>query len=67
MSTASKEKIELGRMEAVQRLHTVAKQIEEGKILLGDKAFKIPERLHLEIKGENEELAIELKWKAPVR
>lgn len=67
MATTTKEKLELGRMEAVQRLHTVAKQIEDGKILLGDKAFKIPERIQFEIKGESEELGIELKWKAPTR
>lgn len=63
----TKERIDLGRMEAVQRLHTVAKQIEDGKILLGDKTYKIPERLQFEIKGENEELDIELKWKAPMK
>jgi hypothetical protein len=64
MSTTSKEMLELGRMEAVQRLQTFARQMEEGKVLLGDKAYKIPERVHLEIKGENEELEIGLKWKA---
>jgi amphi-Trp domain-containing protein len=64
---ASKEKLELGRMEAVQRLHTVAKQMEEGKILLGDKTFKIPDRVQFEIKGENQELEIEMKWKAPAK
>jgi amphi-Trp domain-containing protein len=67
MTTINKEKIELGRMEAVQRLHTVAKQIEEGKLVLGDKSFKIPDRLHFAMKGENEELEIELKWKAPMK
>jgi hypothetical protein len=67
MTTTSKEKLELGRMEAVQRLHTVAKQIEDGKILLGDKSFKIPDRIQFAMKGENEELEIELKWKAPVK
>ena len=67
MSTVSKEKLELGRMEAVQRLHTFAKQIEEGKVLLGEKAYKIPERIQFEIKGENEELEIGLKWKAPMK
>lgn len=64
MDTTTKERVELGRMEAVQRLQTFARQIEEGKVLLGDKAYKIPERVHLSIKGENEELEIGLKWKA---
>jgi len=67
MAMASKEKLELGRMEAVQRLHTVARQLEEGKILLGDKTFKIPDRVQFEIKGENQELEIEMKWKVPAK
>ena len=59
----SKEKLNVARIEAVQRLHTMANQLEEGTVRLGDKSFKVPDRVSLEIKAESGELEFELKWK----
>lgn len=62
MGSASKEKLDLARAEAVQRLLTLAVQIEQGALVLGGKTFSVPDQVHLEIKADGGELEIELKW-----
>lgn len=63
MDTPSKEKTSIARTEAVQRLQTLAKQIEGGMVRLGDASYKVPEQVRFEVKADREELDIELKWK----
>jgi amphi-Trp domain-containing protein len=62
MATPSREKTSIARMEAVQRLQNLTKQIETGMFNLGDKSYKVPEQVRLEVKADREELEIELKW-----
>jgi amphi-Trp domain-containing protein len=63
MTSPSKEKVSIARIEAVQRLQTLARQIETGTVRLGETLYKVPEQVRLEVKGERGELEIELKWK----
>jgi amphi-Trp domain-containing protein len=62
MATPSKEKMSIARTEAVQRLQSLTKQIETGTFKLGDKSYKVPDHVRLEVKADKEELEIELKW-----
>jgi amphi-Trp domain-containing protein len=62
MATPSKEKMSIARTEAVQRLQSLTKQIETGTFNLGDKSYKVPDHVRLEVKADKEELEIELKW-----
>ncbi len=63
MTSPNKEKVSIARVEAVQRLQTLARQIETGTVRLGETLYKVPEQVRLEVKGERGELEIELKWK----
>jgi amphi-Trp domain-containing protein len=65
MGNPSKEKVRVARTEAVQRLQTLAKQLETGTIRLGGQTFQVPEHVGLEMKADRDEFDIELKWKAP--
>ncbi len=56
--------MELTRAEAARRLGTLAEQIEQGTIVIGEEAFPVPESVRLEIKAGSEELEIELEWEA---
>ena len=58
-----KEEIQVTRAEAVQRILTVLEQLQRGTVVLGDKTFRIPEQLVLELEADGQELEIELKWK----
>lgn len=51
----------------MQRLQTLATQLEQGTIFLGDEAFPAPEQVRLEVKAGSKELDIELGWKASAR
>jgi amphi-Trp domain-containing protein len=62
MAAPTKEKKSIARSEAVQRLQSLTKQIETGTFNLGDKSYKVPEQVRLEVKADREELEIELKW-----
>ncbi len=67
MSHAIKQKVHLGRSEAVERLHGLADQISSGTLRLGEKELQVPDELRFEIKAEEDELDIGLVWKpAPV-
>lgn len=63
MATPTKENVSIARAEAVQRLQTLAKQIESGMFRLGETSYKVPEQVRLEVKADREELEIELKWR----
>ncbi len=63
MGQATK-KMELTRAEAARRLGTLAEQIAQGTIVIGEEAFPVPEAVRLEISGGSEELEIELEWEA---
>ncbi len=60
----TREKMELTRAEAAQRLATLAEQVEQGTIVIGEETFPVPETVRLEIKAASEELEIELEWEA---
>jgi amphi-Trp domain-containing protein len=62
MPTPSKEKMSIARKEAVLQLQNLTKQIETGTFKFGDKSFKVPDHVRLEVKADKEELEIELKW-----
>ncbi len=64
MGTKPKEKMKLARTEAVERLRALANDLERGSIMLGDQAFSVPDEVRLEVKAEQDELEVELKWKA---
>ena len=64
MRNTEKEKAKMGRAEAVQRLRSLAQEIEQGTIRFGDRTFRVPDQVRLKIEASNDELEIDLKWKA---
>jgi amphi-Trp domain-containing protein len=63
-ASKSKQRLNVTRADAARRLQTLAKELEEGTLRLGDKTFPIPEQMRLSIKADSDELEIELKWVA---
>ena len=63
MGSASKEKVELARAEAAERLQALGTQLSEGTIRLGDASFLVPDHVALEIEADEDEFEIEIKWR----
>ena len=57
-----KEKMKLARLEAVKRLHMLANELEAGTVHLGNKKYPVPDQVRFELKVEDDELEIDLKW-----
>ena len=64
MSHASKQKVSLTRAEAVERLKLLAKEVEEGSVIIDEKAFPVPDQVSFEIEADGHEIEVELKWKS---
>lgn len=58
----SKERVDVSRTEAVQRIRALLDQLGQGSVTVGDRTFQVPEQIHLEMKAEADELDFELKW-----
>ena len=63
MGDSSKEKLNLGRGDAAQRLHDLAEQLSHGTIRLGNQQFQVADQVRLEVKADKDELEIEVKWR----
>lgn len=64
MSHPSKEKVNLTRAQAVERLKLLAKEVEEGTVYLEEKAYPVPEEVSFEIEASGHDIEVELKWKS---
>jgi amphi-Trp domain-containing protein len=60
----SKEKVNLSRAEAVQRLKLLAREVEEGAVYLEERAYPVPDQVNFEIQANGHEIEVELKWKS---
>lgn len=58
----SKERVDVSRTEAVQRIRALLDQLGQGSVTVGDRTFQVPEQIHLEMKAEADELDFELTW-----